>query len=185
MHVFNAIDAVGFDLNCFLNGIHAPEYYFMILIWIFHIFLVRSCAVGIGLPVYSTFKAIENRDSSEQHKWLVYWAGCLKFLFWSFHSTALVNAMSFLWWRLKFLFFFCIRNSSINMLLIFFYFVLFFNICRICSKSMDISFCHIWTHTLDFSFLKLHKSLIKMLKFQYVFAVKTLDLDNNWLLLMN
>ncbi|CAG7885287.1 unnamed protein product, partial [Brassica rapa] len=24
--------------------------------------------------VYSTFKAIENRDQNEQHKWLVYWA---------------------------------------------------------------------------------------------------------------
>ncbi|XP_033143366.1 HVA22-like protein k [Brassica rapa] len=32
------------------------------------------CSVGIGLPVYSTFKAIENRDQNEQHKWLVYWA---------------------------------------------------------------------------------------------------------------
>ncbi|CAN7016211.1 unnamed protein product [Brassica rapa subsp. trilocularis] len=33
-----------------------------------------DCSVGIGLPVYSTFKAIENRDQNEQHKWLVYWA---------------------------------------------------------------------------------------------------------------
>lgn len=33
-----------------------------------------SCSVGIGLPVYSTFKAIENRDQNEQHKWLTYWA---------------------------------------------------------------------------------------------------------------
>ncbi|KAF8101574.1 hypothetical protein N665_0204s0068 [Sinapis alba] len=32
------------------------------------------CSVGIGMPVYSTFKAIENRDQNEQHKWLVYWA---------------------------------------------------------------------------------------------------------------
>ncbi|XP_013593037.1 HVA22-like protein k isoform X1 [Brassica napus] len=32
------------------------------------------CSVGIGLPVYSTFKAIENRDQNEQHKWLTYWA---------------------------------------------------------------------------------------------------------------
>ncbi|CAN8328126.1 unnamed protein product [Cochlearia groenlandica] len=32
------------------------------------------CSIGIGLPVYSTFKAIENRDDSEQRKWLIYWA---------------------------------------------------------------------------------------------------------------
>lgn len=32
------------------------------------------CSVGIVLPVYSTFKAIEGRDADEQHKWLVYWA---------------------------------------------------------------------------------------------------------------
>ncbi|KAJ0252294.1 hypothetical protein HA466_0131060 [Hirschfeldia incana] len=33
------------------------------------------CSIGIGLPVYSTFKAIENRDQSAQRKWLIYWAG--------------------------------------------------------------------------------------------------------------
>jgi receptor expression-enhancing protein 5/6 len=32
------------------------------------------CAVGIGLPVYSTFKAIEKKDLIAQEKWLVYWA---------------------------------------------------------------------------------------------------------------
>ncbi|CAH8314832.1 unnamed protein product [Eruca vesicaria subsp. sativa] len=32
------------------------------------------CSIGIGLPVYSTFKAIENRDQNEQQKWLIYWA---------------------------------------------------------------------------------------------------------------
>ncbi|KAJ3674848.1 hypothetical protein LUZ60_005464 [Juncus effusus] len=32
------------------------------------------CAVGVGLPVYSTFKAIEKKDQNEQEKWLVYWA---------------------------------------------------------------------------------------------------------------
>ncbi|CAH2076381.1 unnamed protein product [Thlaspi arvense] len=33
-----------------------------------------SCSIGIGLPVYSTFKAIESRDENEQRKWLIYWA---------------------------------------------------------------------------------------------------------------
>ncbi|XP_042000242.1 HVA22-like protein k [Salvia splendens] len=32
------------------------------------------CSVGVVLPVYSTFKAIESKDQDDQHKWLVYWA---------------------------------------------------------------------------------------------------------------
>uniref|UniRef100_A0A2P2KIB6 HVA22-like protein n=1 Tax=Rhizophora mucronata TaxID=61149 RepID=A0A2P2KIB6_RHIMU len=38
--------------------------------------LVRTacCSVGIVLPVYSTFKAVENKDQIEQQKWLLYWA---------------------------------------------------------------------------------------------------------------
>ncbi|KAI3522064.1 hypothetical protein L1887_11542 [Cichorium endivia] len=30
--------------------------------------------MGVALPVYSTFKAIEAKDPNEQHKWLLYWA---------------------------------------------------------------------------------------------------------------
>ncbi|PQQ20899.1 HVA22-like protein k [Prunus yedoensis var. nudiflora] len=38
--------------------------------------LVRTacCSVGIALPVYSTFKAIENKNQAEQQRWLLYWA---------------------------------------------------------------------------------------------------------------
>ncbi|XP_052193972.1 HVA22-like protein k [Diospyros lotus] len=32
------------------------------------------CSVGIILPVYSTFKAIETENQNEQKKWLMYWA---------------------------------------------------------------------------------------------------------------
>ncbi|XP_044499808.1 HVA22-like protein k isoform X2 [Mangifera indica] len=32
------------------------------------------CSVGIALPVYSTFKAIERKDQDDQQKWLIYWA---------------------------------------------------------------------------------------------------------------
>ncbi|CAN0885013.1 HVA22-like protein k [Linum grandiflorum] len=32
------------------------------------------CSVGIALPVYTTFKAIERKDPDEQKKCLVYWA---------------------------------------------------------------------------------------------------------------
>ncbi|GJN32771.1 hypothetical protein PR202_gb21297 [Eleusine coracana subsp. coracana] len=33
-----------------------------------------SCAVGIGLPVYSTFRAIEKKDEKEKERLLLYWA---------------------------------------------------------------------------------------------------------------
>lgn len=35
-------------------------------------------AVGIGFPVYSTFKALEQNNQREQEQWLIYWAvyGC-------------------------------------------------------------------------------------------------------------
>lgn len=33
-----------------------------------------SCAVGIGLPVYSTFKAIEKKDEKAKERLLLYWA---------------------------------------------------------------------------------------------------------------
>ncbi|XP_010244319.1 PREDICTED: HVA22-like protein k isoform X2 [Nelumbo nucifera] len=32
------------------------------------------CTVGVVLPVYSTFKAIETKDQNERQKWLLYWA---------------------------------------------------------------------------------------------------------------
>ncbi|XP_041008646.1 HVA22-like protein k isoform X2 [Juglans microcarpa x Juglans regia] len=32
------------------------------------------CSVGIALPVYSTFKAIERKDQNEQQRLLLYWA---------------------------------------------------------------------------------------------------------------
>uniref|UniRef100_M8CM39 HVA22-like protein n=1 Tax=Aegilops tauschii TaxID=37682 RepID=M8CM39_AEGTA len=33
-----------------------------------------SCAVGIGLPVYSTYRAIEKKDQDEKERLLLYWA---------------------------------------------------------------------------------------------------------------
>lgn len=32
------------------------------------------CSVGIVIPVYHTFKAIERKDENEEQKWLMYWA---------------------------------------------------------------------------------------------------------------
>ncbi|CAL9205039.1 unnamed protein product [Musa hybrid cultivar] len=50
------------------------------------------CTIGIGLPVYSTFKAIENKNRNEQEKWLLYWA--------VYGSFSLVEVLSdkFLYW---------------------------------------------------------------------------------------
>ncbi|XWS42024.1 hypothetical protein CRYUN_Cryun17cG0133200 [Craigia yunnanensis] len=50
------------------------------------------CSVGIVLPVYSTFKAIERNEENEQQKWLTYWA--------AYGSFTLVEAFSdkFLSW---------------------------------------------------------------------------------------
>ncbi|KAJ9170836.1 hypothetical protein P3X46_018906 [Hevea brasiliensis] len=44
------------------------------------------CSVGVILPVYSTFKAIERKDQNEQQKWLIYWA--------AYGSLSLVEAFS-------------------------------------------------------------------------------------------
>ncbi|CAI9104478.1 OLC1v1003157C1 [Oldenlandia corymbosa var. corymbosa] len=50
------------------------------------------CTVGIGLPVYSTFKAIQSREQNEQQKWLIYWA--------AYGSFSIVEAVTdkFLYW---------------------------------------------------------------------------------------
>ncbi|KAE8647586.1 HVA22-like protein k isoform X1 [Cucumis sativus] len=50
------------------------------------------CSIGIVLPVYSTFKAIEKKDQNDQQKWLIYWA--------AYGSLSLVEAYSdkFLSW---------------------------------------------------------------------------------------
>ncbi|OMO84303.1 TB2/DP1/HVA22-related protein [Corchorus olitorius] len=32
------------------------------------------CSVGVVIPVYSTFRAIERHDENERQKWLTYWA---------------------------------------------------------------------------------------------------------------
>ncbi|KAF3665140.1 HVA22-like protein k [Capsicum baccatum] len=50
------------------------------------------CSVGIVLPVYSTFKAIEMGDQNEQRKWLLYWA--------VYGSFSIVEAFTdkFLYW---------------------------------------------------------------------------------------
>ncbi|KAJ4835713.1 HVA22-like protein k [Turnera subulata] len=50
------------------------------------------CSVGVVLPVYSTFKAIEKKDVNEQQKWLMYWAAYGSF------TLVEVFADKFLYW---------------------------------------------------------------------------------------
>lgn len=38
------------------------------------VFRTACCSVGVVLPVYSTFKAIETKNQNEQQRWLIYWA---------------------------------------------------------------------------------------------------------------
>lgn len=49
-------------------------------------------AVGVGFPVYSTFKALEQHDQEEQEQWLIYWAvyGC-------FHVTEIFSDKLLSW----------------------------------------------------------------------------------------
>ncbi|XP_021888879.1 HVA22-like protein k [Carica papaya] len=71
------------------------------------------CTVGIGLPVYSTFKAIERKDPKEQQKWLIYWAAYGSF------SLVEVFADKFLHWvplyyHLKFAFLVWLQLPTID-----------------------------------------------------------------------
>ncbi|XP_020551769.1 HVA22-like protein k [Sesamum indicum] len=71
------------------------------------------CSVGIVLPVYSTFKAIEAKDQDEQHKWLLYWAA-----YGSFAVAELVTD-KFLYWfplyyHMKFAFLVWLQLPSID-----------------------------------------------------------------------
>ncbi|XP_015574634.1 HVA22-like protein k [Ricinus communis] len=71
------------------------------------------CTAGVVLPVYSTFKAIENRDLIDQQKWLLYWAAYGTF------SVAEVFADKVLSWfplyyHVKFAFLVWLQLPSVN-----------------------------------------------------------------------
>ncbi|KAL3614118.1 HVA22-like protein k [Castilleja foliolosa] len=78
------------------------------------------CSVGIVLPVYSTFKAIEAKDEGEQQKWLLYWAAygsfsvvelfTDKFIYWS--SCGLIRFP--LYYHMKFAFLVWMQLPSVE-----------------------------------------------------------------------
>eukprot|EP00262_Sarcandra_glabra_P001573 TRINITY_DN11706_c1_g1_i2.p1 TRINITY_DN11706_c1_g1~~TRINITY_DN11706_c1_g1_i2.p1 ORF type:complete len:196 (-),score=11.83 TRINITY_DN11706_c1_g1_i2:274-861(-) len=61
------------------------------------------CSVGIALPVYSTFKAIEKKDQSEQERWLVYWAAYGSFSLVEVFSDKIISWFP-LYYHMKFAF---------------------------------------------------------------------------------
>ncbi|XP_022963003.1 HVA22-like protein k isoform X1 [Cucurbita moschata] len=61
------------------------------------------CSVGVVLPVYSTFKAIERKDQNEQQKWLLYWAAYGSFSLVEVFSDKLLSWVP-VYYHLKFAF---------------------------------------------------------------------------------
>lgn len=60
-----------------------------------------SCAVGIGLPVYSTFRAIEKKDEQEKERMLLYWAAYGSFSIAEVFADKLLSSVS-LYYHVKF-----------------------------------------------------------------------------------
>ncbi|KAK9287043.1 hypothetical protein L1049_015451 [Liquidambar formosana] len=71
------------------------------------------CSVGIVLPVYSTFKAIENKDQNEQQKWLLYWAAYGSFSVAEVFTDKLISWFP-LYYHMKFAFLVWLQLPSVD-----------------------------------------------------------------------
>ncbi|XP_073115970.1 HVA22-like protein k [Elaeis guineensis] len=71
------------------------------------------CTVGIGLPIYSTFKAIEKKDRNEQEKWLLYWAAYGSFSLVEVFSDKILSWFPF-YYHMKFAFLVWLQLPSGN-----------------------------------------------------------------------
>ncbi|GAB4853924.1 hypothetical protein Ancab_018133 [Ancistrocladus abbreviatus] len=71
------------------------------------------CTIGIALPVYSTFKAIERKDPDEQQKCLLYWAAYGSFSIAELFSDKLLYWFP-LYYHLKFAFLVWLQLPSAN-----------------------------------------------------------------------
>ncbi|KQK15662.1 HVA22-like protein k [Brachypodium distachyon] len=60
-----------------------------------------SCAVGIGLPVYSTYRAIEKKDQDEKERLLLYWAAYGSFSMVEVFADKLISSVP-LYYHVKF-----------------------------------------------------------------------------------
>ncbi|XP_059647706.1 HVA22-like protein k [Cornus florida] len=72
-----------------------------------------SCSVGIVLPVYSTFKAIETKDQNEQQRWLVYWAAYGSFSIAEMFADKLISWIP-LYYHMKFAFLVWLQLPSVD-----------------------------------------------------------------------
>ncbi|KAH6780025.1 HVA22-like protein K [Perilla frutescens var. hirtella] len=71
------------------------------------------CSVGVVLPVYSTFKAIETKNQDDQHKWLVYWAAYGSFTVAEIFTDKLLHWCPF-YYHLKFAFLVWLQLPSVE-----------------------------------------------------------------------
>ncbi|MCL7034232.1 hypothetical protein MKW94_017312, partial [Papaver nudicaule] len=71
------------------------------------------CSVGIALPVYNTFKAIEKKDPAQQKKWLVYWAAFGTFSLVEIFSDKILSWCP-LYYHMKFAFLVWLQLPSVD-----------------------------------------------------------------------
>ncbi|XP_014493293.1 receptor expression-enhancing protein 5 [Vigna radiata var. radiata] len=71
------------------------------------------CSIGLALPVYSTFKAIEDNDPYQQQRWLLYWAA-----YGSFSAAEMFTEKIFSWipfyYHAKFAFLLWLQLPTLN-----------------------------------------------------------------------
>ncbi|KAH7865701.1 hypothetical protein Vadar_010044 [Vaccinium darrowii] len=71
------------------------------------------CSVGVALPVYSTFKAIETKDQNEQQRWLLYWAAYGSFSIAEVFTDKLISWFP-LYYHMKFAFLVWLQLPSVD-----------------------------------------------------------------------
>ncbi|KAK4284692.1 hypothetical protein QN277_001487 [Acacia crassicarpa] len=71
------------------------------------------CSVGLALPVYSTFKAIENKDQNEQQRWLIYWAAYGSFSIAEIFAEKVLSWIP-LYYHMKFAFLVWLQLPTVN-----------------------------------------------------------------------
>ncbi|KAL7236747.1 hypothetical protein ACSBR1_019947 [Camellia fascicularis] len=71
------------------------------------------CSVGVVLPVYSTFKAIESKNQNEQQRWLLYWAAYGSFSIAEIFTDKFISWFP-LYYHVKFAFLVWLQLPSVN-----------------------------------------------------------------------
>ncbi|XP_054787485.1 HVA22-like protein k [Prosopis cineraria] len=71
------------------------------------------CSAGLVLPVYCTFKAIENKDQNEQQRWLTYWAAYGSFSVVEMFAEKVLSWIP-LYYHMKFAFLVWLQLPTVN-----------------------------------------------------------------------